>query len=259
MDYIFASILSHHDPDLHKVISYDIACQWTKNLSDRLPELPVSIRPTDIGSMEAVIPKLHVYSHNPPCPTDYSFNFLEGAGRTDGEGIERTHSNTGPVCASTKQMGPGYRHDAMDAHWMFWNWRKIVGMGEFFCLQLATPALIRYLTGLSLYTKLLTAYLEVRDHRERFERFSELQLADVPQWEAMVIAWERDHSQPNPYVVTKTGTCERVLSKPSIHAYNKFKACPKPTSSLHLQHKRRSSQRRALPAYMTGSTRALSL
>jgi hypothetical protein len=36
------------------------------------------------------------------------------------------------LCASTKQMGPGYRHDSMDAHWLFWNWQKIVGMGESF-------------------------------------------------------------------------------------------------------------------------------
>jgi hypothetical protein len=129
MDYIFASVLGHYDPRLHKVVSYDIVCQWIKHLLERLAKLPPAIRPT-VGSLEVVIPKLHALSHNPPCPTDYSFNYLEGVGRTDGEGIERVHSMSGPLCASTKQMGPGYRHDNMDAHWLFWNWQKIVGMGK---------------------------------------------------------------------------------------------------------------------------------
>lgn len=131
MDYIYASVLKHHDEKLHKVVSYDIACQWDKHLETRISALPPSIRPPSIGSHEAVIPKLHVQAHNPPCPTDYSYNYLPGAGRTDGEGIERTHAATGPVCSSTRQMGPGNRHDALDAHWLFWNWQKIVGMGKY--------------------------------------------------------------------------------------------------------------------------------
>jgi hypothetical protein len=63
-------------------------------------------------------------------PTDYSFNSLEGAGRMDGEGIEWVHSMSGPLCASTKQMGLGYHHDNVDAHWLFWNWQKIIRMGK---------------------------------------------------------------------------------------------------------------------------------
>lgn len=130
MDYVLASMLRFHDPSLHKVVSYDIACQWSKSLLDRLAVLPKIVRPSDVGTLETLIPKLHVHSHNPPCPTVNSLNFREGVGRTDGEGIERVHSMSGPICASTKQMGPGYRHDAMDANWLFWNWQKVVGMGK---------------------------------------------------------------------------------------------------------------------------------
>ena len=134
MDYVFASALKHHDRELRKVVSYDIACQWWINLFERLEKLPLHIRPPPLGSTDAVIPKLHIYSHKLQCQTDYSLNYLPGAGRTDGEGIERTHSNTGPVCASTKQMGPGYRHDSLDWHWCHWNWQKIVGLGTYYHL-----------------------------------------------------------------------------------------------------------------------------
>ena len=129
MDYIFASVLNHHDPSLHKVVSYDIACQWVKHLLECLSKLPSAIRPT-VGSFEVVILKLHVHSHNPSCLTDYSFNYLEGTGHTDGEGIERVHLMLGPLSVSTKQMGLGYHHDGMDSHWLFWNWQKIIGMGK---------------------------------------------------------------------------------------------------------------------------------
>jgi hypothetical protein len=130
MDYVFASALKHHDHELQKVVSYDIACQWWINLLECLNKLPLHIRPPPLGPTDVVIPKLHVYSHKLKCQTDYSLNYLDGAGHTDGEGIERTHSNTGPVCASTKQMGPGSHHDSLDWHWVHWNWQKIVGMGN---------------------------------------------------------------------------------------------------------------------------------
>jgi hypothetical protein len=45
MDYVFASVLKHHDTNLHKVVSYDIACQWSVNLPERLAKLPSNIRP----------------------------------------------------------------------------------------------------------------------------------------------------------------------------------------------------------------------
>ena len=130
MDYILASMLLHHSPDLHKVISYDIACQWSKHLLERLKALPQKVRPKNVGSYITVIPKLHVNAHNPPCPTDFSLNYVNGAGCTDGEAIEHTHAIMGLLSGSTKQMGPGFCHDTLDTHWQFWNWQQIVGFGE---------------------------------------------------------------------------------------------------------------------------------
>jgi hypothetical protein len=36
MDYIFVSLSRHHHPRLFKFISYDICCQWSKHLKERL-------------------------------------------------------------------------------------------------------------------------------------------------------------------------------------------------------------------------------
>ena len=142
MDYILASILRHHSTQLHKVLSYDIACQWSKYLPERLKALPQIVRPQSIGSYITVIPKLHVNAHNPPCPTDYSLNYVDGAGRTDGEAIERTHATTGLLSGSTKQMGPRYRHDALDTHW-----QRIVGLGKLITLKSSCSDLTHHLIG----------------------------------------------------------------------------------------------------------------
>jgi len=208
MDYIFASILKHHDTNLHKVVSYNIACQWSVNLPECLAKLPSNIRPPALGSTDIVIPKLHVYSHKLNCQTDYSLNYLRGAGRTDGEGIERTHSNTGPVSASTKQMGPGYHHDSLDWHWTHWNWQKFVGLGKCYCHFILFIVFTNlYRTGNLLYRKLTKALLEAKEHGQVFQCFTELQLDDVPDWLAMATAWEQDHTNPNPYIVIKPGQC----------------------------------------------------
>jgi hypothetical protein len=51
--------------------------------------------------------------------------------------------------------------------------------------------------------KLFNTYNEVKDHQEHFKHFSTLQLKDVPEWERMIEAWEKDYSQSNSYTIMK--------------------------------------------------------
>ena len=48
---------------------------------------PQIVHSQSIGSYITVIPKLHINAHNPPCPTDYSLNYVDGAGHRDSEAI----------------------------------------------------------------------------------------------------------------------------------------------------------------------------
>ena len=105
----------------------------------------------------------------------------------DGEGIEHTHATSGPLWTATKQMGPGYCHDAMDSQWNHWNWCKVVGLGS------------------SLYFKLISTELENRQSKADFDHFMLSQGDHAVEWEHMVMAWEADHSKPDPYVVAKSG------------------------------------------------------
>ncbi|KAJ7842741.1 hypothetical protein B0H13DRAFT_2239358 [Mycena leptocephala] len=108
MDYIFASVLCHHNPLLPKLVSYDIVCQWWKELMERLRELPPLVQCFIILPMIAfVIPKLHIHGHTLMCNILYSLNLVPGSGQTDGEGIEHTWANIGGIASSTQIMGPG--------------------------------------------------------------------------------------------------------------------------------------------------------
>ncbi|KAJ3764973.1 hypothetical protein FB446DRAFT_655900, partial [Lentinula raphanica] len=97
MDYAFASFLRHHHSALTKVVSYDIACQWHKNLVRRIKSLPSFIA-CDLG--------LHKI-----------------------KGVERPWAHLGPMASSTRDMGPGSRHGTMNDHFGHWNWVKLIGLG----------------------------------------------------------------------------------------------------------------------------------
>jgi hypothetical protein len=133
MDYTYASFLRHHSPRLTKVTSYDIACQWCIHLRERLLKLPPLVRLNIIFQiMFFVVPKLHIYGHQIMCQLQFSLNWLWGAGRTDGEGIERPWAHLGPVATSTRDMGPGSRHDTLDDHLGHWNFVKQLGLGRLY-------------------------------------------------------------------------------------------------------------------------------
>ncbi|KAJ7738201.1 hypothetical protein B0H16DRAFT_1325537 [Mycena metata] len=108
MDWIFACILAHKDPRLLKIISYDIVCQWWKNLRERLKVLPPRVRLVLVMAFfRFIIPKMHIHSHTLVCQMFFSLNLVPGSAQTDGEGIERPWAHIGGVASSTREMGPG--------------------------------------------------------------------------------------------------------------------------------------------------------
>ncbi|KIJ12364.1 hypothetical protein PAXINDRAFT_163929 [Paxillus involutus ATCC 200175] len=185
MDYLFFSTLRHNSVDVLNV-SYDIACQWNKHLWARMSNFPLSMQLTLINkNIRFFVPKFHLPAHIDQCQTTFSFNFLPGVGRTDGEAPERGWANINPTAASTKEMGPGARCDTLDDHFGHWNWKKISLLGETMLEKLkdAIPKRADHAVAL----EELTAGL-VEDHSDDLER-----------WKKQVEDWERDSSKQNPY------------------------------------------------------------
>ena len=131
MDYLLVSVLKHLPEFVPLVLSYDIACQWSRNASTRLPALPedIAFAPEDLN-FETVIPKFHIGAHGKACQSTFSLNYRACMGRTDGENIERGWAWMNPAALSTREMGEGSRQDTLDNQWAAWNWRIVINMGE---------------------------------------------------------------------------------------------------------------------------------
>lgn len=129
MDYLFTSSIAGVGLRLI-TISYDVACQWFTHFWDRMTLLPPWLQLSlSISGIYALVPKFHLQSHNENCHSAFSFNYFRGAGRTDGEGVERNWDELNGQGPSTSEMLPGSRWDTLDdcAGWV--NWRKTMGLG----------------------------------------------------------------------------------------------------------------------------------
>ncbi|KAJ7823820.1 hypothetical protein B0H14DRAFT_2825782 [Mycena olivaceomarginata] len=190
MDYIVASAWRHVRDLLFFLLSYDIMCQWSKNLKERLLKLPPALRFHLVQYIvKFVIPKLHILGHLRWCQEFFSLLFTLGAAQADMEGIERIWSSSGLMGASTREMGPGARQDTLDDFWHYWNWNK--------ALHFANGCLRRL--------------KELQRQRDGLEEFSEAQGDQVPVWKQMVDDFESGASLVNPYQLPKSGPSLREI------------------------------------------------
>ncbi|KAJ7853723.1 hypothetical protein B0H14DRAFT_3085596 [Mycena olivaceomarginata] len=186
MDYMLWRSLENYDDIIQLFISYDIVCQWHKNIWKRLKAYSPELR--EHGGKHYyvwLIPKFHLPAHIEACNITYSFNLMPFVGQTDSEALERGWANANPLASSTKEMGPGARRDTLDDHFNDWNHKKIVGLGEFL-LERAKKAV----ENMGVYRLEL---LEV-------ERGLPLQTLAV--WTTAMELWELSDKNPNPFKVT---------------------------------------------------------
>ncbi|KAJ7429083.1 hypothetical protein B0H11DRAFT_1769987, partial [Mycena galericulata] len=168
-------------------ISYDIACQWRKNLPERMEKLPRAIR-LDLTKTELQtgLPVWHASSHELECSNKNSLSFLPGVGKSDGEGVERTWADLNPAAFHTKEMGYGNRADALedkiDAH----NFLKNLGQAYAIRRKLVVAIAER--------ARQVGAFREVNKSVSR-------ELRD--QWQGDIAAFVTDHDKPNPYVLAR--------------------------------------------------------
>lgn len=135
VDYIFGMVFPFIPPEVRKVISYDIMCQWLRNLLDRIARLPGHIRVElpQGDNLRYAIPKYHFNGHKEQDHNKFSLNFMKGVGRTDGEEVERGWSRFDGVASSTREMGPGSREETLEDHFSWNNEQKYITIGE--CLR----------------------------------------------------------------------------------------------------------------------------
>jgi hypothetical protein len=127
---VAASQRLYDEPELQRVLTYDIACQYHKKFFERLEALPSPVHlSTKKEHWKFAVPKFHINGHERVCQENFSLHLTPGVGMTDGEGVERHWANLGPLGTSTREMGPGHRRDTIDDHLDHWNWSKMISLG----------------------------------------------------------------------------------------------------------------------------------
>lgn len=141
------------------------------------------------GRVVTKVPKGHLRAHEESCHGPMSLNYTEGAGETDGEGIERLWSWLNKVAPSIKEMTPAARQELLDDLCAFLNWRKNNGLGS------------------SLARRMLEAINQAKVHQEEYLAFNaqlrESNPARVAEWETMLDTWTRDPTAPCPYTSSR--------------------------------------------------------
>ncbi|GBE84371.1 hypothetical protein SCP_0603500 [Sparassis crispa] len=184
MDYMFFSTLANV-PSKDVVISYDIACQWHKNLWKWYQLYKSCPFKKDDHDFVFLIPKFHINAHQKSCQDNYSFHHTLHVGEMDGEGVERPYSDSNLYSSSTKEIGPGSRCNFLDDAFTDYNWRKVCGMPTLF--------LVKIKAALPEHNKQVLAFAELNDA---------MVLEDWNLWRNTVKTWEKDSSKLNPVVAT---------------------------------------------------------
>lgn len=131
MDYIVLSALVFAASLCRVVITYDIACQWSKNLMQRISTYPEELqKSTRSLKIETGVPSWHIKGHGPDCQTRFALAYKEGMGCTCGDEVEGIFSHTNSLGASFREMGPAARHEAMNDTFSGYNFSKVVRLRE---------------------------------------------------------------------------------------------------------------------------------
>jgi hypothetical protein len=128
-----------------------------------------------------------------------------------------------PVANSTREMGPGSRHDTLDDHCGHRNWKKSVNFGTYATSSIPHFKAHIYPIGNQLHRKMCLAIPSYIKHQAAFTSFNSTLEAvrpeQVDEWNRQLAAWEQDHSNVNPYKTSREGMHVASLTSPFFNHF----------------------------------------
>lgn len=199
VDYAVASTLADDIKGGIKdvVITYDIGCQWGKNLSLRLSNTP-SLPSLDIKALDTIrfaVPKFHINTHGASCQANFNLAYMDGVGMTHGETVETIWSHSTSLAVWSRENGPAARHTILDNHWGGWNWRKFVGLRKASSSFLLRSSINDY-SGVQLKKMLKRAIEWAKTQRKQAKAMTDAWPNLAPSWQATLRAYKRDQLKP---------------------------------------------------------------
>ncbi|TRM57974.1 hypothetical protein BD626DRAFT_411071, partial [Schizophyllum amplum] len=187
MDFVFWSAIKGKRV-ANIMLTYDIGCQWKKNLHTRALKLPENYKPTTstgrpIFNIDVRLPVWHGNVHEIACRTANSMRYAGGAGKPDGEGPERIWAAMNSMATATKEMGEGVRDGVIEGWTAHHNTQKNVGQ---------RPVLDRRL-------KIAQVQNEQRAQELR-DIENSLDEETLATWRGMYTNYEGNNTLPNPFM-----------------------------------------------------------
>ncbi|KAJ7760606.1 hypothetical protein B0H14DRAFT_3511096 [Mycena olivaceomarginata] len=150
------------------IVSYDIACQWYKNLWERMRIFPLEAQLGGEKKFMFLVPKFHLPAHIEECNAP-----------------KHGWADANHLANSTSILGPGAWCDTLDTHFQYSNWKKITKLG--------TVLLDKIQKSMLMMLETLAAWVDVEASFEQ---------SVTEAWTLMAIAWEVDSKNPNPFAST---------------------------------------------------------
>jgi hypothetical protein len=111
------------------LLSYDLMCQFWKNLGRRFEGNPHLTFPQAVEVLRA-IGLFHVHGHEHRCYARFAPTFIPGAGMVDGEILETLWAALNKIADSTRSQSTAHRRETLDDHMNDSNWKKLVSLGN---------------------------------------------------------------------------------------------------------------------------------
>jgi len=110
MDYIILSALIGCMV-LHLLITYNIACQWSCNLTTRMEEYPEHMQINlDRVELQTAILSFHIHAHGPKYQQAFALAFILYVAHIAGEEVKTSLAHMNVASASIQEMAPGHCH-----------------------------------------------------------------------------------------------------------------------------------------------------
>jgi hypothetical protein len=133
VDYSVCHALNFNSNGLQeRLVSYDVNCQYLVHFEDRVENASDFLSLDPEVKVLGAIGKFHLADHVDSCFSKWSLNFMKGAGHIDGEIMETLWSGMNKVSGAARSMSKAHRQETLDDYMRDSNWKKTVGIGEFF-------------------------------------------------------------------------------------------------------------------------------
>ena len=130
MDYsIFKALNFNMDGIEAALICYDIMCQWSIHMKDRVTASTHLTIPDGL-ELWLGISLFYIHGHWDTCLTRYSPSFIEGGWQIDGKMIKTLWAPLNEISRSTRGMSTSHHREVIDDNMNDSNWKKLINLGK---------------------------------------------------------------------------------------------------------------------------------